>query len=111
MQEFIELGQAPYNEAPAQIGDRNYRVNAVRQCQSYIQAIRNYLGHEPDGALLEYRGFAHESGTFFEVVCSYDPRVQAARDYASRCACQAPLTWADGGVRPPPREGERARGR
>jgi len=111
MQKFIELGQTPYNETPAQVGDPNYRVNAVRQCQSYIQAIRNYLGHEPDGALLEYRSFAHESGTYYEVICSYDPSVQAARDYASRCARQAPSTWADGGVRPPPCEAGRGWGR
>ena len=45
MREFIELGQVPYNETPAQVGDANYRVNAIRECQSYIQAIRNYLGY------------------------------------------------------------------
>lgn len=111
MREFIELGQTPYNETPAQVGDPNYRVNAIRECQSYIQAIRNYLGHEPDGALLGYRGFPHDFGTYYEVVCYYDPAVEAATEYARRCERQAPATWADGGVRPPPREGGRGRGR
>jgi hypothetical protein len=105
MREFIELGAVPWRETPAQVGDPQYRTNAIRECQTFIQAIRNYLGHEPDGAELAYKGFPCDLGTSYEVICNYDPENSEAISFARRCEREAPATWADGGVRPPPRAG------
>ena len=109
--QYIELGQAPANEDCAQVGDLNYQVNARRECQSYIQAIRNYLGPEPDGAELSYKSFPHDFGSYYEVVCYYDENKPESVDYAFKCERQAPLTWTDGGVRRPPMETSNGRGR
>jgi hypothetical protein len=110
MKEYLDLGQCPYEETPAQVGEPNYRTNAIRQCQAYIQAIRNYLGNEPDGAQLLYRNFPHDFGSYFEVVCYYDPANADAVNYARRCEKEAPATWQDGGVRPPDCDTEKRRG-
>jgi hypothetical protein len=113
MPNFIELGQCPYNENAAQLGEPNYRANAIRECQAYIQAIRNYLGEEPEGAALAHRGFAHDFGTHYEVICTYDPGRPEAVAYALRCEREAPATWEEGGVKPPSRiaESPQRRGR
>ena len=103
-QEYIELGSAPYNEDCAQVGTPNYAVNARRECQHYITAIRNYLGMEPDGAHLAVKSFPHDYGTYYETVCYYDPEDQAAVEYAFRCEGQGPATWEDGSVKAPPLE-------
>ncbi len=98
---FIALGSVPCKEAPARFGDTNFRLNAVRDCQAYIQAIRNYLGQEPDGAELECKAFDGDRGLYYEVVCSFHPENSDAEAYAQRCERQAPHTWAEGGVRAP----------
>ena len=99
---FVNLGSAPCKEKCVETGDSRYRQNAFRECQTYIQAIRNYLGYEPEGACLEMKGFDHGLGVFYEVVCFYDEANQAAVDYAFRCESQAPHTWEEGSVRAPP---------
>lgn len=109
--EYLELGQTPANEPASQVGEPNYRVNAQRECRAFIQAIRNYLGPEPDGAELAVKSFPHDFGHYLEVVCYYDPQDDAAVNYAFRCEAKAPLTWADGSVRPPVREEGRRRER
>jgi hypothetical protein len=101
--EYIELGQAPAEEECAQVGEPNYSVNARRECRSYIQAIRNYLGIEPDGAALAIKSFGHEFGQYMEVIVKYDPENEAAAEYAFKCEGKAPATWAEGSVAPPPR--------
>lgn len=110
-QDYIEIGPGPCNEECAQVGSPNYRTNALRECQTYIQAIRNYLGQEPDGALLSYKWFPHDSGSYVEVVCFYDIENEQAREYAFKCEAKAPMTWEDGGVMPPRREGQTQRSR
>lgn len=104
MSDYLELGQAPANEECAQIGDPNYRTNAIRECRAYIQAIRNYMGMEPDGAYLTYKSFPHDFGLFYEVVVRYDPENEAAVTYAFKRESKAPLTWEEGSVAPPARE-------
>lgn len=52
------------------------------ECQTFIQAIRNYLGHEPGGARLDTKAFPHKSGTYYEGICYYDPALPEAEDYA-----------------------------
>ena len=111
MREYLELGQAPAGEACAQVGDPDYRVKAIRECQTYIQAIRNYLGPEPEGALLSYKAFPHDFGSYYEVVCHYDESKPESVEYAYRCEKEAPLTWADGGVKPPGRTAATRRSR
>ena len=80
-------------------------IKCRRLSKAYIQAIRNYLGNEPDGAELETRVFDGDKGMFYEVVCYYDPEQPASHDYAIRCERQAPHTWQEGGVSPPPTVG------
>ncbi len=106
--EFIELGQVPWKEKPTPIGDPEYRLNAIRECETFIEAIRNYLGYEPIGAGLSCQAFVHDCGTEYQVVCYYDKDHPEAIQYAHRCERQAPATWEDGGVRCPPRIGKRS---
>jgi hypothetical protein len=106
MRKYVELGQAPWNEKPTPVGDSEYRVCAIRECETFIQAIRNYLGHEPTGACLDRKSFQHDFGTEYQVVCYYDETVPEAVQYARRCERQVPATWEEGGVRPPPTTGQ-----
>ena len=103
MREYLELGQAPPGEDHAQVGSPNYYAMARLECELYIQAIRNYLGREPEGARLSWKSFPHDMGNYLEAVCYYDPENEAAVDYAFRCEAKGPMTWKEGGVEPPAR--------
>jgi hypothetical protein len=69
----------------------------------HIQAIRHCLGREPEGAELAVKNVDYDIGVYYEVVCYYNEGDETAADYAFRCERKAPRTWAEGGVRPPPR--------
>jgi hypothetical protein len=108
---FVPLGSTPFNETPTAYSDSNYRVNAMRECDAYIQAIRNYLGHEPAGAQLDTKVFDGDRGAYYEVVCYFDEGNKAAERYAKRCEKDAPVTWNDGSVKAPPKVGSPSRTR
>lgn len=101
MRDYISVGAAPPDEDCAQIGQPGYRELAIAECKAYIQALRNKLGPEAEGARLTYRGFEHDFGTYYEVICFYDSARPEAEDYAFRCESNGPATWAEGLVEPP----------
>jgi hypothetical protein len=100
--ELVYLGLAPANEACVQIGDPDYAAKAMADCRRYIEAIRQVVGEEPEGAALRIKRAIHDFGTYFEVACEYDPTCEAAADYAFRCDRDAPTTWAEAGLPAPP---------
>jgi len=99
--DFLTLGSAPAEEECAQVGRPGYREQAIAECRAHVRALRNVLGQEPDGAQLSYRGFSHDFGTYYEVICLFDPNIPEAIDYAFRCESKGPRTWEEGGVAPP----------
>ena len=111
MREYIELGPCPCNEEAVDVCAPGGREANQRECECFVQAIRNYLGREPEGARLGIKRFEHEMRAYREVVCYYDPENEIAAEYAWKCERQSPLTWSDGGVKSPERELARGRGR
>ena len=93
MNDFISIGSSPAEETCAQLGDENYGQKAKAECQRFVELIRKKLGEESNGARLCVMGFPHDFGTYFEVVCKYDPTIPGAMDYAMRCEAEAPTTW------------------
>ena len=85
--DYIDIGPAPYDEDCVQVGTAGYAVRARAECQRYLEALRAHYGPEPEGAKLQVRGFPHDFGQYYEVVCYYDP-VRAnstAVEYAFKC--------------------------
>ena len=111
MSDFLTLGSAPAEEECAQVGRPGYREQAIAECRAYVRALRNVLGQEPDGAQLTYCPFRHDFGTYYEVICRFDPAMPEAIDYAYRCESKGPRTWEEGGVAPPTVPKEKGRGR
>lgn len=93
MRDYIALGATPSNEDCTQVGSSNYTESAKAECQRYIALLRDICGEEPEGAYLTTKSFSHDFGTYYEVVCYYDPQVPAALEYAFRVDREAPTTW------------------
>jgi hypothetical protein len=98
MKDYIEIGSSPCDEDCAQVGEADYERKARTDCTLYIGAIRKKLGKEPQGARLAIKKFAHDFGTYMEVVCHYDDNFQKAEEYAFKCESEAPTTWKEVGM-------------
>ena len=95
MQDFLNIGSTPPDETCAQIGEVDYDRKSRIECNLYIEALREKLGDEPDGARLAIKGFDHDFGRYYEVVCHYNDENEEATEYAYKCESDGPLTWAE----------------
>lgn len=93
MRDFVCIGSAPCEEPCACLGEDDYHDRVLEECRRFIQLLRETFGAEPDGARLSVKSFPHDFGTYFEVVCYFNPDLPASVDYAYRCEDEAPTTW------------------
>lgn len=91
--EYIEIGPSPSDEPCAQVGSPDYEFLARKECSRFRDLIRKHLGPEPEGAYLIIKANPHDFGSYYEVMCKYDPSVPAAVEYAFRCDNDAPTYW------------------
>ncbi len=101
--EVIYLGPGPADERLAQTVEPDFERRNKAECLAYAQAIRRVCGDPPPGATLRIQENQHGvfGVVYREVVVEYDPRNQAAADYACMCEDLAPATWAAAGMQPP----------
>jgi hypothetical protein len=95
MWDCIDLGCTPTLEDCAQVGQPNYATQARKECRAYIGQLRRVFDDEPDGAELSIKSNPHDFGTYFSVVCYYDPTLGASTDFAFRCEGESPREWDD----------------
>lgn len=96
VKDHLAIGCCPCDEAAVQVGVDDYRALAGAQARRYVEAIRTVLGDEPKGAGLGGKWFAHDFGSYCEVVCWYETENPAAAEYAFRCESEAPSRWPEG---------------
>ena len=97
MRDFFTLGPVPSDEPCTQVGEDNYASRARFECTRFIALLRKIFGPEPSGAWLSMKAFDHDFGTYYEVVCYFNPRAPRSVDYARRCEDEAPTTWGEEG--------------
>ncbi len=95
MFDYIEIGATPCEEECAQVGSPDYARRAREECKRFAEAIRQKLGTEPEGAQLAVKRFPHDFGTYYELVCRYDPESPEAVAYAFACESHSPERWND----------------
>jgi hypothetical protein len=96
MRDFLNIGPTPPGEDCQQLGAKDYdEQKAKAECQRYIDLLRKTLGDEPEGARLAIKGFDHDFGRYYEVVCYYYDREQESVNYAYRCEGEGPEYWED----------------
>lgn len=93
MTDYVEIGATPAEEACAQVGSTDYYSRAKAECRAFINQLRRMFGPEPEGARLFIRANPHDFGTYHEVACRYDDRIEEAVVYAHRCEAECPAKW------------------
>jgi hypothetical protein len=92
--DYIEIGPSPAEEPceQANVSGSNYeRMKA--ECKEFVRLIRRTLGTEPEGARLAVKFNRDGDYGYYEVVCHYDGKNEAAIDYAFKCESDAPAQW------------------
>ena len=67
MKDYINIGPVPCEEDCAQVGQENYREQAIKECERFIELLRKTFGDEPPGARLAIKWFDHDFGSYCEV--------------------------------------------
>ena len=90
--DFINIGPCPPGEDTTQIAAGSSAMKA--ECLRYILLLRDWFGQEPEKAQLAVKGFQHDFGTYYEVVCYYDSEDEASVNYAFNCeGNEGPMHW------------------
>ena len=100
MKDLTYCGSSPPDEACAQFGADDYHEKARAECAAWRDALRRAHGPEPIGARLAIKSNPHDFGSYLEVVCYFDPEIEAAAEYAYKCEGEGPATWEAAGVKP-----------
>jgi len=97
--DYVSIGSSPCDEQCTQVEPTGAYVGPMREeCKRFLELVRKVMGKEPDGAYLSVKGFPHDFGTYYEVVCYFDDEDEEARKYAYRCESEAPSRWETANV-------------
>jgi len=80
--DYISIGSSPCDEKCAQVGESNYSTKGRAECRAYANQLRRTYGEEPAGAVISTKGFPHDFGTYYEVVCYFEEGNEKAQEYA-----------------------------
>lgn len=93
MRDYLTIGSSPWGEDCAQLGSDGYDAKSRKECQAYKNQLRREFGEEPAGARLAAKSFAHDFGSYREVVCHYDNTNAEAVEYAYKLESEGPELW------------------
>ena len=91
--DYFCIGPTPLDEDCAHVGTLDYHEKTMKECRRFIALLRRIFGPEPEGAMLQIKGFDHDFGTYHEVVCWFDTDIPTSVEYAQRCEGETPATW------------------
>jgi len=95
MRDFINIGSTPFGEDCIQVGNSDYQGAMKAECRRFLELIEKVCGPPPEGASLAVKGFSHDFGSYYEVVCYFDDENQEAAEYAYWVESNAPEFWTD----------------
>ena len=82
LKDSLYIGEVPWEEPCAQVGDDLYLVHAQNECIRFIKQIRKHYGEEPEGARLFVKQNPHDFGSYLSVECefTFDPNDDGEAD-------------------------------
>ncbi len=92
--EYLNIGSSPVDESCAQVGTDNYRKQARLELNVLARQMRRIHPEPEDGsAYYSIKGFAHDFGTYHELVAMFDPDNEAACRWAYQAEELLPENW------------------
>lgn len=94
MRDYLNIGPTPSDEPCLGLGTPEYdATKAKAECRRFRDEIRRVCGPEVGSASLQVKGFPHDFGTYYEVVCVYDEMDELGTKYAFHVEANSPENW------------------
>lgn len=92
--EYIEIGATPYDEDCAQVGSENYRKDAMKEMDAYINQLnRAFTEAESWGIRFKQKWFNHDFGSYGEVCIYWNNENEDADIHAYEIERNLPSNW------------------
>lgn len=92
--EYMEIGSSPYDELCAQLGFDNYRKDATKEMDAYINQLnRLFIEARNYGITFKQKWFNHDFGTYGEVCMYWNPENEIANTYVYEIESNLPSNW------------------
>jgi hypothetical protein len=98
--EYVYHGSSPTDEECAQVGEYNYTQKGYQECKAYVGQLYRLLAEKgytrdklPESYRIHVKSEAHDFGSYYEVVSSFDPKVEEAWDIALLLDNDVPCKW------------------
>jgi hypothetical protein len=93
MKDYLSIGASPHAEDCAQVGQENYRKQAMKELRAFKNQLERLFPNPPTGCYLTIKSFPHDFGTYYEVVCYFDDDIEESRHYAYNMENNTPENW------------------
>ena len=94
MIEYIEIGPVPCNEPCAQVGEENFKANARREMNAYINQLeRKFPDASANGVEFVMKWYPHDFGTYGEVCIAFFLGDEYSEGLAYDIERQLPEDW------------------
>jgi hypothetical protein len=94
--DYIEISPTPVDEDCAQVGEPNFRENATKEMNAFInQLYRAFPLAEDKSVSFRKKWFSHDFGSYGYVVAYYDADSSESYEYAISVENDTPMYWDD----------------
>jgi hypothetical protein len=96
--ETCEIGGSPTEEDCAATGvTEGFDALNRLECAAYTVALQRKYGTAPDGIAFRVKENIHDFGSYYDVICRYNPEAPEAAEYATKVE-NGLATWDEVGM-------------
>ena len=96
MNNYLELGSAPYSEDCSQVGSDDYNDKSRVECKAYIQQLNRLFPSLPEGCYFGVKSFPHDFCSYREVCIIYPSSLENCTcDVDGEAVCENCLKMND----------------
>lgn len=91
--DYYSLGSSPVNESCSQVGDKNYDMASVLECEAYKNQLERLFENLLDGSMyFDIKEFPHDFG-YYKEVCINFQQDSVEEDIAVSIMDNLPEEW------------------
>jgi hypothetical protein len=100
--EILNLAPTPLDENCSEVGDINYREEALKEIHAFINQLRRQFGKEPEGCRYKITSNRHDFGTYYDldiVFYADDENETETEKYAYNVENNLPYNWDEEAIK------------
>lgn len=95
MRDYMTLGPVPVDESCAQVGKDDFVEKERKELRAYRHQLERQFPDPPEGVTFGVKHFAHDFGSYGEVVAKYDDDDEKQLEFVYQIEANLPDKWDD----------------